>query len=257
MHNAQQDPILVVRLHILRCTIGTILLFFMNLPPAYCMDENPVVYLIPGQGADYRSFKNLSIDERFETRYISYFTPDSTMSMCAYAREISAQIDTSQSFIIIGVSLGGMLATEMAEFLDPDQVILISSAKCREELPGRYRFQRILPLYKIVPGKVSKLAARILQPIVEPDSKKEKETAKKMLRDKDPKFLRRTIAMILEWDRMEYSSDIVHIHGDRDHTIPIRNVSYDIRVEDGSHMMVLTNGQQISEIVNELLSDYE
>ncbi len=212
-----------------------------------------IIYLIPGQGSDYRVFKNLSFDSSFEIRNIYYSVPEKKMQLPDFARELSAQIDTSRNFILIGVSLGGMIASEMNEFLSPEKTILISSAKNRKELPFRYRFQRIIPLYKIFPKRVLKGGAFIMQPLVEPDRNKDKDTFVGMLKDKDPDFLKRTIGMIMQWDRTEYNKNILHIHGDKDKTIPIRNVKYDHLVPKGSHMMVLTRGEEISAIINTLL----
>ena len=216
-------------------------------------DSKPVVYLIPGQGSDYRLFKNIDIDSSFETKNIKYFTPDKDWNLRDFAKVLSRQIDTNRTFILVGVSLGGMLATEMGSFMNPEKIILISSAKCRKELPGRYNFQRSVPVYKVVPGSVAKKGALLLQPIVEPDRRYDKKTCVAMLTDKDPKFLKRTIAMIMEWDRIKYRDDIIHIHGDKDHTIPIRNISYDYIIEKGSHMMVLTRGDEISALINQIL----
>ena len=97
--------------------------------------------------------------------------------------------------------------------------------------------------------------SNFFQPIFEPDRKLDAETFDAMLKAKDPDFLKRTIAMIIKWDRTTYSNKIIHIHGDNDHTIPIRNVKYDYLVKDGSHMMVLTKGEEISEILNQILLD--
>ena len=212
-----------------------------------------LIYLIPGQGSDDRLFKNLQFDCTYDIRHISYDIPAKNMTLPEYAKVLSAQIDTTLPYIIIGVSLGGMIATEMCEFMHPEKVIIISSAKCHDELPGRYKFQQHFPIYKIVSGRMSKAGAKILQPVVEPDRNKEKETCKCMLNDKDPDFLKRTIKMILEWERTGYSSNIIHIHGDNDHTIPIRNVKYNYMVKNGSHMMVLTKGEEISKILNVVL----
>ena len=216
-------------------------------------ESKHIVYLIPGQGADARLYKNIHLDSVFEVRNIEYFTPEKDWDMNDFARQLAKQIDTTSRFSIVGVSLGGMLATEMNDFLNPDTIILISSAKCRKELPFRYRFQKIIPIYKLVPGSIVKLGAKVLQPVVEPDRGKDAKTFKAMLRDKDPKFLKRTVKMILEWDRLEYDPKIVHIHGDLDKTIPARNVAFDYLVEDGSHMMVLTRGALISELLNQVL----
>lgn len=216
-------------------------------------NQKPVVYLIPGQGADYRLYKNLKIDSTFETKHIEYFTPEKGWDMTEYAKALSAQIDTNRIFYLVGVSLGGMLATEMGDFLHPEKIIVISSAKNRNEFPFRYRFQKTIPLYKIVPKGAVKLGAQILQPIVEPASRLEKETCKAMLKDKDKDFLKRTVKMILEWERIEYREDIVHIHGSNDNTIPYRNVKLDYLIEGGSHMMVLTRADVIGDIINHIL----
>jgi len=211
------------------------------------------IYLIPGQGGDARLFNNLQIDSSFTVKHIMYDLPEKDSSMQAYAKQLLQQVDTAEPFILIGVSLGGMLAVEMSEILQPEKTIIISSAKNKNELPAKLKFQQKVPIYKMVPGKLARWGAFILQPIVEYDRNKEKTTFKAMLTDKDPKFLKRTIPMIINWDRTSNNTSIIHIHGDRDHTIPIKNVSNDITVEGGSHMMVLTEGEKLSKIVNEEL----
>jgi len=219
------------------------------------VENKTIVYLIPGQGSDYRLYKNLTLDNNFETRHIKYHTPEKGTTMAEFAKALSSQIDTSKKFVLVGVSLGGMLATEMTSFIDPQKVIIISSAKSRNELPLRYRFQKKLPLYKILTPKMAQRGALFLQPIVEPDSKKDRDTFKSMLKDKDPKFLRRTIQMIMSWERESVPNGIIHIHGDNDHTIPLKNVSPDYVIENGSHMMALTRGEELSELINEILKE--
>jgi pimeloyl-ACP methyl ester carboxylesterase len=221
--------------------------------PMRAVEIKPVIYLLSGQGSDHRIFNNLNLDRSHEVFHIKYHVPEEGISLKEYAHELSEQIDISKPFILIGMSLGGMLATEITDFLDPEKVIIISSAKCRKELPGRYKFQSKFPIYKILSSEMAKKGAQLMQPIVEPDRNKEKETFKAMLKDKDPDFLRITIDMILNWKREDYSDKIIHIHGDNDKTIPHRNVKYDYLIENGSHMMTLTRGEEISSLVNKLL----
>ena len=216
-------------------------------------DTKTIVYLIPGQGADARQFQRLDLDRKFEIRNIEYFTPEKSWKMKDFAQALSQQIDTSSKYIIIGVSLGGMLATEMGEFLNPEKIILISSAKCRDELPGRYTFQKTIPINKLIPKGMIQWGAKLLQPIVEPASKKDRQVFLDMLNDKDPLFLKRTVEMIIQWERDEYRNDIVHIHGDNDHTLPSKNVAYNYLIQNGSHMMVYTRADEISALVNKIL----
>lgn len=218
-----------------------------------CKNPALVIYLIPGQGSDYRLFNNLDLVDDYDVRYIHHCVPSEGMDMSEYAKELSNQIDTDSPFVLIGVSLGGMLSVELNEICKPERTIIISSAKSRNELPGRYRFQADLPIYSLISPEMSKKGALFLQPIVEPDRNIHKDTFISMLTDKDPDFLKRTIAMIIEWDRVDYPEHIIHIHGDKDKTIPIRNVKYDYLIAGGSHMMTLTQGDQVSVVIREIL----
>ncbi len=211
------------------------------------------IYFIPGQGSDARIFQDLKLDSSYTIKHIKYVLPSKKQTMTEFAKVLSKQIDTNQPFVLIGVSLGGMLASEMSTFISPQKTIIISSAKSRKELPAQYRFQRAIPIYSLVPKRLIKGGARILQPIVEPDRKHNKATFKAMLNDKDPKFLKRTVRMIIRWKRTKAPKDIIHIHGTKDHTIPIRNVNCDYTVDQGSHMMALTKASKISELLNKIL----
>lgn len=212
-----------------------------------------VVYLIPGQGSDERVFSQLVIDSRYTVKHVSWQLPGKNCSLPEFAAEIGKQIDTTHAFVLIGVSLGGMIATELNQSLAPKQTIVISSAKCRSELPLRYRFLRFLPINRLIPAFLYKWGAQIAQPLVEPDRKHQKATFVAMLKSKDGRFLKRTSNMIIKWERSTYPSEIIHIHGTADHTVPYRNVDADFTVENGSHMMILTKANEISQLINDIL----
>jgi hypothetical protein len=120
-------------------------------------------------------------------------------------------------------------------------------------LQGRYTFQKNLPLNRIIPKGLTKAGARVLQGIVEPDRKYDKETFKEMLKAKDPLYLKRTVYMIINWERTAYPDSIIHINGDRDHTLPIRNIRYDYLIHEGSPMMI-TRADEINKILEHILA---
>ncbi len=213
-----------------------------------------VLYLIPGQGSDYRIYKYFKF-ENYDTVHIHYIIPCKCETMESYAHKLAKQIDTSTTFSIIGVSLGGMLAVEMSEFLNPEKTIIISSAENRKELPFRYRFMEKVPLNKLFGGSFLRAVAPLAQILVEPDSKHERETCKAMLKAKNKKFMKRSVNMIVNWHREKNNSKIIHIHGDKDHTIPLRNIKNpDYIVKGGSHMMTLTKGNELHDIVKYFLN---
>ena len=216
-------------------------------------EGDTVVYLFPGQGSDERLFKHLELPPGYDTVHISYPVPDKHETMAMFASRFIEEINPSSPYILMGVSLGGMICTELTDTLAPLLTILISSAKTTHELPGRYTFQQHFHLNRIIPKGMIKGGAIMLQGIVEPDRKHDKETFKDMLKAKDPLYLKRTVDMIINWQRTAYSDKIVHIHGDNDHTIPIKNVEYDYRIEEGSHMMMITRAGEINQIIAHIL----
>lgn len=220
-----------------------------SIPP----DGDTVIYLFPGQGSDERLFRHLQLPAGYDTVHIAYPVPDKHETLADYSLRFLELIDRSSPYILMGVSLGGMICTELTDTLEPVHCILISSAKSTYELPGRYTFQQRMRLNRIIPKRIIKGGARMLQGIVEPDRKHDKETFKDMLKAKDPLYLKRTVDMIINWERTCYSDKIVHIHGDGDHTIPIKNVQYDYLIEEGSHMMMLTRAGEINAIIAVIL----
>jgi hypothetical protein len=217
--------------------------------------EKPIIYLFPGQGSDERLFDSLKFENQPDIVHIKYPIPEKGTSLQDYAKKISSQIDTSHHYILIGVSFGGMIISELMDFLNPQESIIISSAKCRSELPFRYRFQKTIPIYKIIPPKLMLAGARFLQPVVEPDRNTNKVTFKRMLSSKDPLYMKRTVEMIIKWEREIKQEKMIHIHGTKDHTIPIRNINPDHIIENGSHMMTLTQPSPINKILSSYLNE--
>jgi pimeloyl-ACP methyl ester carboxylesterase len=212
------------------------------------------IYLFPGQGSDERIFSGFRPDSAYAVVHIKYPVPEAGTTLEQFAQQLGTQIDTTQPYIFIGVSLGGMICTELTESMKPEKTIILSSAKCRKELPLRYRFQKSIPVYKMVPKTMIKGGALMLQPIVEPDRRKHKAVFKSMLRSKDKSYLKRTIGMIINWNRQSYSDRIIHIHGTKDHTLPRRQLKKcNYTIQNGSHMMTLTRAEEINQLLNEIL----
>ena len=215
------------------------------------------VYLFPGQGSDYRIFDSLIWDNNVDTTIISYGTPAEGMSMKAFAETLIPRIDTTEQFALVGVSLGGMICAELSELIEPKLTIIISSAKNSRELPMRYNFQKVLPIYSIFPCFLLTTGARLMQPVLEPATRKNKTTFKSMLKQKKPLYMKRTVEMIIKWDRTNNYNKIYQIHGNKDHTIPIRNLQKPYYViSSGSHMMTLTQANEVSGLLKKIILEH-
>lgn len=213
------------------------------------------LYLIAGHGSDIRIFSKINFPENVDTVHLHFIDPVKNETMHDYAIRISKKIDNTQKFSIMGVSLGGMLATEMTSFINPENVIIISSAVGRSELPVRYKMMRNFEMYRIFSGEFYHFMAKTAQLLFEPDRSKEGEIFDAMLKDKSPEFLKAGIHMIVNWEReYEVNGNIFHIHGTKDHTLPIRKTCSDLIVEKGSHMMTLTEPKPIEKLLFSLFT---
>lgn len=85
------------------------------------------IYLISGLGADERMFQRLNF-YNFEPVYLQWISPKKNESISDYAARLKSQI-TEEKPIIIGLSLGGMMAVEISKQIKTEKVVLISSIK--------------------------------------------------------------------------------------------------------------------------------
>jgi surfactin synthase thioesterase subunit len=116
-------------------------------------------YFISGIGADYRLFTHIRLPEGFETCYIHWIPPGKDESLPTYARRLAEQIDTSEPFVLIGFSLGGIMAVEIAKVYPPICTIIISSVPVSANLPPFYVLADRLRLSKLASPRLMKLLA--------------------------------------------------------------------------------------------------
>jgi pimeloyl-ACP methyl ester carboxylesterase len=210
------------------------------------------VYFISGLGADERIFKHIHLPQQFSAVYIPWIPPQSNESLESYSRRISAAINPSEKFYVVGLSLGGMIATEIARFMKPEKTFLISSIPVIDFLPWYYKLARIINLQKWLPISMIKHAAWIKR-IFSPETSEDKSMLRKMIRDCDPSFIRWGLHAILYWKNKTIPDNLVMIHGTADRILPIKNTRPTHAIKGGGHLMVLNRAEEINQILHSLL----
>ena len=81
---------------------------------------------------------------------LDWFEPETNESLQHYAKRM-ADLVKDKNAVLIGVSFGGILVQEMAAFLNPKKIIIISSIKCNAELPPHMKLAKMTKAYKILP----------------------------------------------------------------------------------------------------------
>src|SRR5664279_562260 len=117
------------------------------------------VYCISGIAADSRAFKHIRLPEGFNIVFIHWIKPFRKESLHDYAMRLSECINTNEPFCVIGLSLGGIVASEIAVRYKPRATILIGSVPVFSQLPGYYRWVRFLKIHRLIPGTLYKYAA--------------------------------------------------------------------------------------------------
>lgn len=230
------------------------------------------VYCISGLGADHRIFQKLKIDNA-QLHFIEWELPDEKDNMQSFALRLARQIKHPE-ITLIGVSYGGMLATEINRFynrakknhsLHPDhpvnfpvnikKTILISSCKSRNEFPRLMQLAAKFRLHKAVPYHFILRNKALNRFVFDLQSKQEELHLKRMmLKQHDVTLIKRSINIIFEWDN-EIPNELVHIHGTKDRLLTPVNVMADHWVKGGGHFMIYNRATEISGIINKILQD--
>lgn len=211
------------------------------------------VYFISGLGADRRAFRKLTFPTDFELVHLDWIPPLTKESLEDYANRMALGIDTSKPFYLIGLSFGGMLATEISRKLNPLHTFIISSAPVFKELPWYYRLAGVLSLQKLVPLSLMKKGNGIGLTFLGAKTHDERMLLKQLIADSDPVFMKWALTCILTWRNRERPSNLTHIHGTADRILPIKYYKPDVVVNGGGHFMVYANATEISNYIIQII----
>ncbi len=209
------------------------------------------LYLFSGLGADERVFQQLDFSGLSIT-YVKWIIPHDTDTIEQYATRLLDQITTTKP-TLIGLSFGGLIAVEVAKQIDTEKIILIASAKTKDEIPFYYRFAGRLGLHKLLPIRLLKSTNFITNWFFGASSTLEKQLLKQILIDTDPTFLKWAIDKVARWSNQTQTENIFHIHGTRDKILPFMFVSCNSTIKNGGHLMILNKAGELNNILRKQL----
>lgn len=210
------------------------------------------IYCISGLGANEKVFQFLDLSFA-KPVFINWIPPFKDETLSQYAMRIKEAFIHDSEPVIIGLSLGGMLAVEIAKAVPSATVIVISSSKTKKEIPFYWRVFRYAPLYKILPDWLVKRSSNIQQYFLGVRLEATKEYLKDVLEQTDLQFYRWAVHALLTWDNKIIPSNIIHIHGTKDNLLPYRYVSADITIKNGGHLMIVENAEEVSACLKQVL----
>ena len=208
--------------------------------------------MIPGLGADTRVYNNIDLND-YEVICVDWIEPNKTDTLATYAQKLIYQYHIIPKSIIIGNSLGGMIAIEIAKIIPMEKVILISSIKTTDEAPRYFSLLRAVPFYKPIPGKVFNFMEFLIKPFFGQMNETDNWLFRDMLKTSSPGFLKWAMDAVLKWDNKIIPPNVIQITGDKDLVFNYKKIKGAIIVKGGTHIMIFERAKEINKILKRIL----
>lgn len=211
------------------------------------------IYCISGLGADERAFSKLKITGH-ALKVIPWLKPHHSETIQHYAKRMRATI-TEENPVLMGLSFGGMMCTEIAKQIPVSKIILISSVKSSKELPLWMKTVALLKLNKIVPLRSTRLTQPIQNRMLGVQTEEEKVLVASLRREADLPYTNWAVQQAINWKNDWKHPNIYHIHGDKDNMFPIKNIKADFTIKNAGHFMIMNKANEVSACINRILQD--
>jgi pimeloyl-ACP methyl ester carboxylesterase len=209
------------------------------------------IYCISGLGADERAFSKLRIADH-TLQVIPWLMPEPAETLEQYAGRMRTGI-TEQDPILMGLSFGGMVCTEIAKQIPVNRVILISSIKSSKEIPWWMKMVSALKLHKIVPLKSTRFTQPFQNRMLGVQTAEEKALVACFRKEVDLPYTTWAVNQAINWKNDWQHPNTCHIHGDNDHMFPIKNIKPTFTIKKAGHFMIMNRAAEVSTCINTVL----
>ena len=208
--------------------------------------------MIPGMGADTRIYNNIDLLDN-DVIPVNWIIPDINDTLTSYAQKLILQYHISNNSILIGNSLGGMIAIEIANMVPISKVILISSIKTINEAPWYFKLFRNIPVYKMLPNGLMNTGGVFIKPVFGNMKPDDLWLFKDMLKKSSPVFVKWAMGAVLKWNNQTIPPNVYHIIGDKDRVFNYKLIKDAIIIKGGTHIMVFDMAKQINKLLKTIL----
>lgn len=213
----------------------------------------PRIFFFTGLGADERAFAYLKIKTSLPKFYVSWLKPGIDEDFGDYCQRLAKELGIKNGDILIGLSFGGLVVTEINKFIKPALSILISSASTRKELPLIYRAADRVNLHYLIPKSSLNKPNRLRHFLFGLKKPAQRKLFDEIVTHTDPDFVRWAMDKIVHWKNSERPENLFKIHGTSDRIIPIHKASSDFIIKGGSHFLTWENAAEVSAVISMLM----
>lgn len=214
------------------------------------------LYCIPGLGTDRRIFGSLiPLLEGVEPIYLDYLEPEPKEEVETYLNRLEKHFGpVEQPALIMGMSLGGMLAVKLAQRWEHELLILLSTVKKSEERPFMLNLAQKIPLHRLVTAGFTRWLMPRMSRFFGVRTAEGRKLYAQMLRDANPKHLKWGREAAIQFENEEVPQPYLHIHGNKDHIFTSQKVEATHIIDNATHYLVKENAEEVAAIINKSLT---
>ncbi len=211
------------------------------------------IFFFTGLGADERAFAHLKLKTDLPQVHVAWLPPEKEESLTGYCQRLAKTYGIKDGDLLIGLSFGGLVATEISMKIKTSFTVLISSAATRQELPLLYRIAGKTGLDRLIPKKLLKSPEKLKYFLFGLHKPEQRQLFDEIVRQADVEFVRWALRKVVTWDNRVRPENLIKIHGTADKIMPIHRRSTDFVLSGGSHFLTWEKAKEVSTILNHLL----
>jgi pimeloyl-ACP methyl ester carboxylesterase len=197
-----------------------------------------MIFVFPGMGASADMYSGLWRKMK-DAVFVNWPLNSKAESIPDLAAEMIEAYAIKNGDSVIGTSLGGMVACEIANIIQLNHLVLIGSAVQKNEVNSFLKF--LSPLVKVTPLEfVQKLTGKMGSDCIQ------------MFADCDPHFIRNMCRAIFKWEGLVSTIKPIRIHGTHDLIIP-PPADVDLQVK-GGHLIAMTHPEECVIFLRKILT---
>lgn len=204
-------------------------------------------YLIPGMGANRRLYENYHLPGKIHVLEWEYAKGAQTLG--DYARYIAPKINTKNN-VLVGSSMGGMLAVELSRIIQPLLTVLISAPIGRQQFPRSLKALDTMGIHRaLTPNALFKLT-KLCDTFMGFKTKEQRTMFYEMMQSNGPEFLHYSVNAVLGWKNVTPpDGSYIQVLGDKDQLFDATKIPGAIVLKGSGHFSTYEKSEEICSVI--------
>jgi pimeloyl-ACP methyl ester carboxylesterase len=204
-------------------------------------------YLIPGMGANAQLYAQFQLPG--EMHALDWPAHGTARTLADYAHILAEQIKTTHN-VLVGSSMGGMVATELSHLVRPQATILLSAPCGRHQFPAGLKALDRLGLHKALGPQQLYRLAHAADLFMGFKNQEDRQRFYDMLQTNGPEFLHFSVRAVLAWRHAAPpTGPYIHVLGSLDRLFKSQKIPHSVVVRGAGHFATHEKSELICKLI--------